>query len=239
MKKGSFLVPATAADARVALTSAHTLITATEWQRAGIVAAFVRLDEMGPKSKSLGGFPQTLSPNEFGALGIVGLKDPKTVRRYVQAWLSLGQGYPEPGQTLALPVGKDFPKTEAKPKIDKSSIPSVAKQEATVPPRISKVVEETKARREALDPETKAVLATSAEVRERIEATIEANDAFTQRVVDPLLSAAMLITEAAAALDECWDGTSLMERSAAFEAATTIAGKVAFLLEFSQMAGSV
>jgi len=237
MKKGSFLVPATAADARVALTSAHTLITATEWQRAGIVAAFVRLSSQGVTAKVSSDL--SLTPQGFADLGIVGLKSKQTVQRYVQAWLSLGQGYPEPGQNLALPVGKDFPKAEPKPKIDKSSIPSVAKQEATVPPRISKVVEETKARREALDPETKAVLATSAEVRERIEATIEANDAFTQRVVDPLLSAAMLITEAAAALDECWDGTSLMERSAAFEAATTIAGKVAFLLEFSQMAGSV
>ena len=89
-------------DAVVAdLNALGALITAKEWHRAAIVAAFVTLAD--GKGKTIRNGTSTISPEAFAALGITGLKSPHTVRRYVKIWESTGQPLPKPGHEISLP----------------------------------------------------------------------------------------------------------------------------------------
>lgn len=62
-----FTVPASLEDATAALTGVERLLTAKEWERCAIVAAFVTLGE--GKGKGIGNATSSISPVEFAALG--------------------------------------------------------------------------------------------------------------------------------------------------------------------------
>jgi hypothetical protein len=93
----SITIPASLDDAVDELNGIGELITARKWERAAIVAAYVRLDGSGRNAR------------DFARLGIVGLTTPTSVTKYVQAWLDANAGrYPKPGATRRLPR-KEFP----------------------------------------------------------------------------------------------------------------------------------
>lgn len=99
-------IPASVDEAVDKLGSLGKLLTATEWERAAILAAFVRLDEHGgDKTKTESSLASTA---EFAAKGIVGLKSKDTVRRYVNAWMDEVKVRPTPGQPVDLPTA-EFP----------------------------------------------------------------------------------------------------------------------------------
>jgi hypothetical protein len=90
-------------DAAVAdLNGLGALITAKEWHRAAIVAAYVTLGEKHVHIDR--DATSSISPVEFAALGIVGLKSKDTVRRYVENWTKVaGLAAPRPGEIITLP----------------------------------------------------------------------------------------------------------------------------------------
>ena len=92
------------------------LLTASDWERAAIVAAFVEPMNNGGDRRSISRRTATdsLTPNQFAALGIAGLKSDNTVRRYVEAWQSTGLPRPTPGEPVALP-SEPFPKSWERP----------------------------------------------------------------------------------------------------------------------------
>jgi hypothetical protein len=87
MSERKINIPGTIDEAVASLAGIGALLTAKEWERAAIVAAFVSLSEFGSNQHTdEGAETGTLSPVEFAALGIVGLKSKGTVRAYAQAW---------------------------------------------------------------------------------------------------------------------------------------------------------
>ncbi len=86
------------------LNGLGALLTATEWERAAIVATFVTAGNVGDNQHTIEpARSSSLSPVEFAALGITGLRSKDTVRRYHDAWMNAGQPRPKPGDTVALP----------------------------------------------------------------------------------------------------------------------------------------
>lgn len=63
-------------------------LTATEWERAAILAAFVDLPGRTGRPKKSAEVRTFESPQEFAKRGIVGLKSENTVARYVKAWMT-------------------------------------------------------------------------------------------------------------------------------------------------------
>lgn len=100
-KAPTIAIPSTIERARARLADIDSLLTSKGWERAAVVAAFVRLGEaQGAHAKK--GMMGTV---QFAALGIAGLTKVDTVRMYVQAWLDANGGeYPQPGKTVALPT---------------------------------------------------------------------------------------------------------------------------------------
>lgn len=99
----TILIPSTLDDALAQLGGLGDLLRAREWERAAIVAAFVRLGEVRGRhvSSDMSAFD---SPVEFAARGIVGLKSHVTVTRYVQHWLKENDNnYPARGAKVVLP----------------------------------------------------------------------------------------------------------------------------------------
>ena len=95
-------IPASIEEASDALTGIESLLTRKGWERAAIVAAFVRKAQ-GQRT-SLGS-QGSLTVEGFARLGIVGLRDPNTVRAHVQNWLDAHDGvYPEPGAEVTIPT---------------------------------------------------------------------------------------------------------------------------------------
>ena len=100
MSQKKITIPADIDAAVADLNALGALITAKEWHRAAIVAAFVTLDNKpGPK----GSARTSRTPAEFAALGITGLKSKDTVSRYAKIWESTGQPIPKPGHEISLP----------------------------------------------------------------------------------------------------------------------------------------
>lgn len=95
--------PITLKDARERLATLDQLVLAKEWERAAIVATFVRLDTPpGPKDMKDVSY---LTPLTFAEMGVVGLASAPTVRKYVRAWLDNNDGqYPAYGKTVTLPT---------------------------------------------------------------------------------------------------------------------------------------
>lgn len=108
----SIRVPSTIAKGVAKLNDLGTLATATEWERAAIVAAFVRLaPSPGGDQRPSNVSSDNETPTEFAARGIHGLRSHNTVRLYVQRWLDANGGtYPKPGSTVLLP-GDEWPPT--------------------------------------------------------------------------------------------------------------------------------
>jgi hypothetical protein len=91
------LIPRDIAGVEKSLGALGKLISAQEWERAAIVAAFVMVT---PNGKGLDGH---MSAQDFAALGIVGLTTDKTVRHYFEAWTkNVGRERPVPGETVDL-----------------------------------------------------------------------------------------------------------------------------------------
>jgi hypothetical protein len=100
-------IPASIEDATERLTGIESLLTAQRWERAAIVAAFVRLSGSGGDRRSAGRSNENgdvWSAADFASLGVAGLRSEPTVRTYVNRWLEHSQGvYPEPGAAVELP----------------------------------------------------------------------------------------------------------------------------------------
>ena len=101
-------IPRTIGAAEKKLNSLGELATATEWERAAIVAAYVHISEgRGKRNVS-----SDISPSDFAKLGIHGLTSHNSVRLYVRAWSDIvdedgnvvGQRErPTPGKAVELP----------------------------------------------------------------------------------------------------------------------------------------
>lgn len=109
-------VPATVEEAVDRLRKLDRLLMAKGWERAAILATFIRLPGSGSHNKRLNRGSPVLSAEQFAADGIPGLRDPNTIRLYVQRWLDANGGrYPTPGDTIELPAGPWPPTT---PEVD-------------------------------------------------------------------------------------------------------------------------
>ncbi len=108
----TLLIPASLESATERLVSIDGLVTAKEWQRAAIVAAFVepRSGEGRPLQSTVKS-DSFLSPGQFAALNIAGLRSINTVRRYHDAWMRDGRQRPVPGEPVPLP-DEPFPVVE-------------------------------------------------------------------------------------------------------------------------------
>ena len=131
----SVRTPRTLVSAKRRLGDLGSLATVTEWERALIVACFVRLnDEPGRPGIDSSVY---YSPYSFAELGIVGLRSHVTVRRYVQIWLDQHDGeYPEPGRSYQLPevefpseAGGTAPPTGGRPRASQREIVERAKKD--------------------------------------------------------------------------------------------------------------
>ena len=119
-------IPASIEEATEQLNGIHSLLTATEWEKAAIVAAFVDTPGKG-KSTDL------YSTHAFAALKITGLSSAVTVQRYVNAWESTGLPKPVIGEDVELPT-IDFPvSTPALPANDSSPEPKPESSEPSEP----------------------------------------------------------------------------------------------------------
>lgn len=105
-------IPASIEEAKPVLNGLGRLLTATEWERAAIVAAFVEKGDPKTGRSNPRGNPR-VSYAAFAKLGIIGLRDDHTVARYETAWREhSGFRKPRPGQTVELPT-KAFPSEAA------------------------------------------------------------------------------------------------------------------------------
>jgi hypothetical protein len=118
----TFTIPASLDEAVGQLEGIERLLTAKRWERAAILATFVTLGEKGVGLSQSGNVKSdiSLSPVEFAALGIAGLKSHNTVQEYVRRWLEdSGRPRPEPGEVIDLdglpPWDKPEPGTKYPP----------------------------------------------------------------------------------------------------------------------------
>lgn len=180
-------VPASIDEAQDRLGSLGKLLTATEWEKAAIVASFVEEPGQGART-DLATSSQVMSPHQFATLGIVGLKSKDTVRRYVNAWMDQVGTAPKPGHEIDLPnvefpqtsVTKDTERGAQKVQDIRNNITATAKaldDESTAEKVVSKMTPDArrkvaKALNENLDPEFQAMLDRSEKAREeRLSAT--------------------------------------------------------------------
>ena len=81
------------------------LVTAKDWERAGIVSAFTKSSQ-GRRS-DLSPIGERLSFHDFSQLGTTGLEGKNTVDHYHHAWVdAMKEGAPDvqPGETVQLPT---------------------------------------------------------------------------------------------------------------------------------------
>jgi len=98
----SITIPKTIDDAAGVLGGLDELITAKEWHRAAIVAAFVELDSGHGGRKETRKSARFESSRAFARRGIHGLRSENTVARYAKAWLDK-YARPTPGTEVSLP----------------------------------------------------------------------------------------------------------------------------------------
>lgn len=98
----------------------HALMTVRKWEKAAIVWAYVRGSDTGgrPTPESLNSeTSRKMTPDEFAALGLAGLRSAQTVRRYWKAWNdAIDSGHAaavEPGETIVEPAIEWEPFTDA------------------------------------------------------------------------------------------------------------------------------
>lgn len=98
-------IPASIEDAVGQLEGVERLLTAKQWERAAILAAFVEPDSGHGGREQTAGSSHLVSCRAFAALGITGLKSKDTVSEYVRRWLEdSGRRRPRPGDHID-PVG--------------------------------------------------------------------------------------------------------------------------------------
>lgn len=105
-------IPADRGGAIAALQDLGSLVTATNWHRAALVASLVGpAPGMGRRGKEENSsYPFTTTALE--ALGIVGLRTNKTIERYRDAWFDVAkQDAPTLGQTVSLDGLPEWPPT--------------------------------------------------------------------------------------------------------------------------------
>lgn len=143
-------IPASVEDATAALNGLDQLLTAGEWKRAAIVAAFVDLGE--GKGKSVGNATSSISCEAFAALGIAGLKSKDTVRRYVQAWLEQ-RPRPLPGEVIDMDGLPEWPTRygDGKEKHGAARSPGQTAEALSDPAFVAKVLKSDKLSAEAVD----------------------------------------------------------------------------------------
>lgn len=129
-------IPASVDEAVDKLGSLGKLLTAKEWERAAILAAFVEVRETTGRPAETRGTPRFENPRQFAKRGIVGLRDDKTVARYVKAWMNEVGVRPVSGTEVTLPTtpfpsdsytGSDTGKGSQVEAVVKSNAPAVAK----------------------------------------------------------------------------------------------------------------
>jgi hypothetical protein len=99
-------MPASIDEAVGALTGIEKLLQAREWERAAIVATFVRAQESGGRPGKAATSRGFLNYDQFAALGINGLRHRDTVRMYEKRWLDVAGTAPDPGEKVTLPTEK-------------------------------------------------------------------------------------------------------------------------------------
>jgi hypothetical protein len=99
-------MPASLEEAVGALSGIEKLLQAREWERAAIVATFVRPEASGGRPAKAAATSGFLNVEQFAALGVQGLRSKDTVKMYLRRWLDASGSYPEPGEEVTLPVEK-------------------------------------------------------------------------------------------------------------------------------------
>lgn len=103
---GTIKIPRTRGEVTEELGQIGELLTATEWRRAALLAAVVRMPGSGSNrgSRQVNADIGVYTPEQFAALGLNGLRSHSTVRLYVQRWLDAHDGqYPDLGETVTVP----------------------------------------------------------------------------------------------------------------------------------------
>jgi hypothetical protein len=98
-------IPRTVTGITKRLGELGKLATATEWERAALVASIVRVVGRGGDRRS-GEFKRSIAfetPDQFAARHIHGLTSANTVRLYANRWFDAMGDYPEPGAKIDLP----------------------------------------------------------------------------------------------------------------------------------------
>ena len=107
MSQKKITIPTDIEGVMADLNGIGAIITAKEWHRAAVVASFVRPGTGNGRPRQDGNPLETqevYSIEGFARLGIIGLKDPNTVRQYVKAWTeTAGLEPPAPGEEITLP----------------------------------------------------------------------------------------------------------------------------------------
>jgi hypothetical protein len=145
----SIKIPNTIEEATESLTGIESLLTVQRWERAAIVAAFVRLGQSGDNRFAVGVNNDPYeSPKSFAALGIAGLTSKNTVQTYVLRWLDTHDGiYPEPGAKVIIP------KAEWEPTGSAGSTNTPAKVKAQIAADPARLAELLTQAAETLSPE--------------------------------------------------------------------------------------
>ncbi len=135
----AFTIPSTVSDALLQLQGVGSLATATDWARAAFVSALVT--EGRPRADTVRS-DRYLTPQEFAAVGIKGLKSKNSVRRYLIAWERFaGRPKPRLGDRIEVPV-QPFPTiAELNAWIMRMNTATVADDAPQSPPRKRRTVD--------------------------------------------------------------------------------------------------
>lgn len=159
-------IPKTVEAAVGTLNGLGALLTAKEWERAAILAAFVVPDKGNGNRRESDGSGESASA--FARRGVAGLRDATTVLRYVAAWEALGVGRPTPGETFNIEMLPPWEAAAPRSKVDdfepgaqkiqdvKNNPAAVAK--ALGDPKFRKRVEEKRAEMRVLPPSDRSKL---------------------------------------------------------------------------------
>lgn len=178
-------IPSTIEEATDKLASLDGLITAREWERAGIVSAFVRKGHAG--RPAIGASSLQFTIREFCSRRVPGLSDRRAVSRYLDAWAAaVADGHAvevEPGTKVKVPdvpwadyfVGSDIAITDA--------ITDAAETEGAGATKVADIVKNKKAMAAAIKADPAVARAALEAVSPSVIAEAVANDPAVARAV--------------------------------------------------------
>lgn len=137
-------IPETLEEAVQALAGIGRLLTAKEWERAAIVAAYVEPDLGHGGRQETFSSERLVSARQFACHKIAGLSSQVSVLRYVKAWLQVAPR-PEPGETVELPRAAWPPKEDTYQEPESCSdepVPPMLVESLDEPEVIEEVIEE-------------------------------------------------------------------------------------------------